>query len=87
MTTYFMRKNKPLAHIQNSAERHTSHIPFHLPGRQMGGREERRGLRKKKLLFLSAGTDPTSFPSSFHEISRDIIGNSNSINEHSQPVH
>lgn len=53
-----------------------------------------KSFEKKNHCSVSFGTNPASFslpliyffyPS--HEISRDIIGNGNSINEHSQLLH
>lgn len=61
------------------------------PSRATGGREE-RSFEEKVTVCLSWNKPSIFFITVyffllFHEISRDIIGSSNSINEHSQPVH
>lgn len=92
MITYF--EEKETLHTQNSMGRFTykSHSPS--PPREADERErlQKQSFEGKKIYFLLLGTNPASFSLlftffPFHEISRDIIGNSNSINEHSQLVH
>lgn len=90
-----MRKKKLLTHIQNSTGRPTYKSHSLPPPREADGREEGQSKsfegKKKYCSFQLEQTQHLFhyclffFP--FHDISRDIIGSGNSINEHSQPVH